>query len=217
MFEDGRQAFIDICYLISAFLLILSIRQLSSARTARTGNLLAMAGMGLAIFATFFVEGVLDAIVWIVLAIIVGGGAGYFAAKRVQMTQMPQMVAIFNGLGGGTAALVSVGEFLNRDSVGTGEEISIILGTLIGALTLTGSLVAFAKLQGLISGRPIVYANQQLYNAAVFVVMLAIGVAILLLGEGTTDKSLLVVLFLLSLVIGVTLVLPTSPLGSISF
>ena len=208
MFEDGRQAFIDICYLISAFLLILSIRQLSSARTARTGNMLAMAGMGLAIFATFFVEGVLDAIVWIVLAIIVGGGAGYFAAKRVQMTQMPQMVAIFNGLGGGTAALVSVGEFLNRDSVGTGEEISIILGTLIGALTLTGSLVAFAKLQGLISGRPIVYANQQLYNAAVFVVMLAIGVAILLLGEGTTDKSLLVVLFLLSLVIGVTLVLP---------
>ncbi len=208
MIDDGRQAFIDICYLISAFLLILSIRQLSSPRTARNGNLLAMAGMGLAIFATFFIEGVLDAIVWIVLAIIVGGGAGYFAAKRVQMTQMPQMVAIFNGLGGGTAALVSVGEFLNRDSVGSGEEISIILGTLVGAITLTGSLVAFAKLQGIISGRPIVYPNQQLYNAAMFAVILVLGVVILVLGDGTTDKSLMVVLFLLSLVIGVTLVLP---------
>jgi len=208
MFEDGRQAFIDICYLVSAFLLILSIRQLSSPSTARNGNLLAMIGMGLAIFATFFFEGVLDAIVWIVLAMIIGGGAGYVAAKRVQMTQMPQMVAVFNGLGGGTAALVSVGEFLNRDSVGGGEEVSILLGTLIGALTLTGSLVAFAKLQGLISGRPIVYANQQLYNAAIFAIIVVLGVAILALGEGTTDKSLMIVLFLLSLVIGVTLVLP---------
>ena len=208
MFDDGRQAFIDICYLISAFLLIISIRQLSTPRTARTGNLLAMGGMGLAIFATFFVEGVMDAIVWIVLAIIVGGAAGYVAAKRVQMTQMPQMVAIFNGLGGGTAALVSVGEFLNRDSVGGGEDVSIILGTLVGALTLTGSFVAFAKLQGLISGRPIVFANQQIYNAAIFAVIVILSVLILVLGDGTTDKTLLIVLFLLSLVIGVTVVLP---------
>ncbi len=208
MFEDGRQAFIDICYLISAFLLILSIRQLSSPSTARNGNLLAMISMGLAIVATFFVEGVIDAAIWIVLAMIVGGGAGYFAAKRVQMTQMPQMVAIFNGLGGGTAALVSVGEFLNRDSVGGGEEVSILLGTLVGALTLTGSLVAFAKLQGLLSGRPIVFANQQIYNAAIFAAIIILAALILVLGDGATDKSLLIVLFLLSLVIGVTVVLP---------
>jgi NAD(P) transhydrogenase subunit beta len=208
MFDNGRQAFIDICYLVSAFLLILSLRQLSRPSTARNGNLLAMIGMGLAIFATFFIEGVMDAIIWIVLAMIVGGGGGYYAAKRVQMTQMPQMVAVFNGLGGGTAALVSVGEFLNRDSVGSGEEVSIILGTLVGAITLTGSLVAYAKLQGLISGRPIVYANQQIYNAVAFVVIVVLAVMIMVLGDGTLDKSLLIVLFLISLVIGVTLVLP---------
>jgi NAD(P) transhydrogenase subunit beta len=208
MIDNGREAFIDICYLISAFLLILSLRQLSRPSTARNGNLMAMIGMGLAVFATFFVEGVMDAIIWIVLAMLVGGGAGYVAAKRVQMTQMPQMVAIFNGLGGGTAALVSAGEFLNRDSVSSGEEVSIILGTLVGAITLTGSFVAYAKLQGLISGRPIVYANQQIYNAAAFLVIVILAILILVLGDGTADKSLLIVLFLMSLVIGVTLVLP---------
>ncbi len=208
MFDNGRDAFIDLCYLVSAFLLIFSIKRLSTPRTARSGNMLAMAGMGLAVFATFFIDGVIDAALWIVLAMLIGGGAGYFASKRVQMTQMPQMVAVFNGLGGGTAALVSVGEFLNRDSVGGGEELSILLGTLVGAVTLTGSMVAFAKLHGLISGRPIVYPNQQIYNAVAFGVILILGVLILVLGEGTFDKSLLIVLFLVALAIGVTLVLP---------
>ena len=92
--------------------------------------------------------------------------------------------------------------------VGSGEEVSIILGTLVGALTLTGSLVAFAKLQGLISGRPIVFANQQLYNAAIFAAIVILSVLILVLGDGATDKSLMIVLFLLSLAIGVTVVLP---------
>ncbi len=208
MFENGRDAFIDISYLISAFLIIVSIKQLSSPRTARNGNVMAMIGMGLAIIATFFIEGVADAAVWIVLAMLIGGGGGYVAAKRVQMTAMPQMVAIFNGLGGGTAALVSVGEFLHRDAVGAGEEVSIILGVIVGGITLTGSLVAFAKLEGLISGRPIRYENQQLYNAAVFAVIVILSVLVLVLGEGTLDKSIVIVLLLLSLVIGITAVLP---------
>lgn len=208
MIENGREAFIDICYLVSAVLLILSLKRLSTPRTAREGNMLAMIGMGLAVFATFFVEGVFDAVIWIVVAIIIGGGAGYLASKRVQMTQMPQMVAIFNGLGGATAALVSVGEFLNRDSVPGGEELAIVLGAFVGAITLTGSLIAFTKLQGLISGRPITYANQQIYNAVAFAVIVVLAVLILVLGDGTVDKSLLIVLFLVSLAIGVTLVLP---------
>jgi H+-translocating NAD(P) transhydrogenase subunit beta len=208
MIENGREAFVDLLYLASAVLLILSLKRLSTPRTARNGNTLAMIGMGLATVATFFIEGVIDAAIWIVLAMIVGGGAGWIAAKRVQMTQMPQMVAIFNGLGGATAALVSVGEFLNRDSVPGGEEISIVLGTFVGAITLTGSLVAFAKLQGLISGRPIVYANQQLYNAAAFGLIVVLAVLVMVLGDGAVDKSLLIALFLISLAIGVTLVLP---------
>lgn len=208
MIENGREAFVDICYLISAVLLILSLKQLSTPRTARNGNMLAMIGMGVAVFATFFVEGVFDAVIWIVLAMIVGGGAGYVAAKRVQMTAMPQMVAIFNGLGGATAGLVSVGEFLNRDSVGGGEELSVVLGAFVGGITLTGSLVAFAKLQALISGRPITYQNQQLYNAAAFAVIVILAILVLVLGDGAFDKSLLIVLFLIALAIGVTLVLP---------
>jgi NAD(P) transhydrogenase subunit beta len=208
MFDNGRDAFIDICYLVAAFLLIVSIKQLSHPRTARQGNLLAMIGMGLAVLATFFVEGVADAAIWIVLAMLLGGGAGYFAAKRVQMTAMPQMVAIFNGLGGATAALVSVGEFLNRDEVPGGEEISIILGVIVGAITLTGSIVAYAKLQGLISGRPITYPNQQVYNAVMFGAIVVISALVMVLGDGAVDKSLIIVLFLVSLVIGITLVLP---------
>ncbi|HYH13187.1 MAG TPA: NAD(P)(+) transhydrogenase (Re/Si-specific) subunit beta, partial [Thermomicrobiales bacterium] len=208
MIENGREAFVDLMYFASAILLILSLKRLSTPRTARNGNLLAMIGMGLAIVATFFIEGVADAAVWIVLAMLIGGGAGYLAAKRVQMTEMPQMVAIFNGLGGATAALVSVGEFLNRDSVPGGEELSIVLGTFVGAITLTGSLVAFAKLQGLISGRPIVYPNQQLYNAAAFGAIVILGILVMVLGDGTVDKTLVVVLLLISLAIGVTLVLP---------
>jgi NAD(P) transhydrogenase subunit beta len=208
MIDNGREAFVDICYLISAILLILSLKQLSTPRTARNGNILAMIGMGVAAVATFFIDGVFDAVIWIVLAMIVGGGAGFYAARRVQMTEMPQMVAIFNGLGGATAALVSVGEFLNRDSVAGGEELSIVLGAFVGAITLTGSFVAFAKLQGLISGRPIKYANQQIYNAAAFAVIVILAVLILVLGDGAADKSLLIVLFLVALAIGVTLVLP---------
>src|SRR5665811_1264331 len=208
MIENGREAFIDVCYLISAFLLILSLKRLSMPRTARNGNMLAMIGVGIAVFATFFNEGVFDAVLRIVLAMIIGGGAGYFAAKRVQMTEMPQMVAIFNGLGGATAGLVSVGEFLDRDSVAGGEELSIVLGTFIGAISLTGSMVAFAKLQGLVSGRAIKFPNQQLFTAAAFVVVVILAILVLVLGDGAVDKSLLIVLFLIALVIGVTLVLP---------
>jgi NAD(P) transhydrogenase subunit beta len=208
MIENGREAFVDICYLIAAFLLILSLKRLSHPRTARNGNLLAMIGVGLAVFATFFIEGVFDSAVWIVPAMIIGGGGGYLAAKRVKMTEMPQMVAIFNGLGGATAALVSVGEFLDREHVDTGEELSIVLGVIIGSISLTGSLVAFAKLQGLISGRPIQFPNQQLYSGVVFAAIAVLAVLVLILDEGTVDKSLLIVVFLLSLGLGVSLVLP---------
>jgi NAD(P) transhydrogenase subunit beta len=151
---------------------------------------------------------VFDEALWIVPAMLIGGGVGFGAAKRVPMTAIPQMVAIFNGLGGGTAAFVSVGEFLNQDSVGNGEEFSIILGAIIGSVSLTGSMVAFAKLQGLISGRPIQFPNQQLYSGVLFAAITVLAIVILVLGDGTVDKSLLIVLFLLSLILGISLVLP---------
>src|SRR5262249_60556561 len=88
--------------------------------------------------------------------------------RRVKRTAMPQMVAIFNGMGGATAALVSVGEFMHKDDIGRGEVLSIALGTLIGSISFTGSMIAFAKLQELMSGRPITFPNQKLYNPIIF-------------------------------------------------
>lgn len=208
MIENGREAFVDLSYLVAAILLILSLKRLSSPRTARAGNQLAMIGMGIAVLATFFVDGVIDAALWIVLAMIIGGGAGYVAAKRVQMTEMPQMVAIFNGLGGAVSALVGVGAFLQVSDIPGGEALSIVLGTFVGSITLTGSLVAFAKLQGLIPGQPFRYPNQQLYNAAAFGVIVILAVLILVIGGGAVSGALLVILLLASLAIGVTLVLP---------
>jgi NAD(P) transhydrogenase subunit beta len=206
MIENGRDAFVDLGYLIAAVLFIVSLKQLSSPRTARTGNLLAMIGMGIATLATFLIDGVIDAALWIVLAMIIGGGAGYFAARRVQMTEMPQMVAIFNGLGGATSALVGVGAFLHEADIPFGETLSLVLGTFVGAITLTGSLVAFAKLQGLIPGRPIRYPNQRLYNALAFGLIVIL--AILVINGGAVSGPLLVILLLASLAIGVTIVVP---------
>jgi NAD(P) transhydrogenase subunit beta len=208
MIENGREAFIDLCYLASAILFILALKRLSMPRTARNGNILAMIGMGIAVFATFFIDGVIDQAIWILLAMILGGVGSYFVARRVQMTDMPQMVAIFNGLGGATVGLVSVGEFIDKENVSGGEELSIVLGTIIGAISLTGSLVAFAKLQGLISGRPIKYPSQQIYTAATFAIIVVLAVLILTLGGGAVDKTLVVVLFVAALAIGVGLVLP---------
>jgi NAD(P) transhydrogenase subunit beta len=206
MIENGRDAFVDLGYLIAAVLFIVSLKQLSSPRTARTGNLLAMIGMGIATLATFLIDGVIDAALWIVLAMIIGGAAGYFAARRVQMTEMPQMVAIFNGLGGATSALVGVGAFLHEADIPFGETLSLVLGTFVGAITLTGSLVAFAKLQGLIPGRPIRYPNQRLYNALAFGLIVIL--AILVINGGAVSGPLLVILLLASLAIGVTIVVP---------
>ena len=206
MIENGRDASVDLGYLIAAVLFIVSLKRLSSPRTARTGSQLAMIGMGIATLATFLIDGVIDAALWIVLAMIIGGGAGYFAARRVQMTEMPQMVAIFNGLGGATSALVGVGAFLHEADIPVGEALSIVLGTFVGAITLTGSLVAFAKLQGLIPGRPIRYPNQQLYNA--LALGLIVILAILVINGGAVSGPLLVILLLASLAIGVTIVVP---------
>jgi NAD(P) transhydrogenase subunit beta len=147
---------IELSYLVAASLFILGLKQLGSPATARQGNFLAAVGMLLAVVVTLLDRQVLN-YQMILLGLAIGSGIGAIAAYKVEMTDMPQMVGLLNGLGGAASALVAIGEFWRLLS--TGEPVSleatitIILGVLIGGVTLTGSFVAFAKLQGLLPVR----------------------------------------------------------------
>jgi len=208
---DARAAIIAVAYLISAILFIFGLKRLSSPATARHGNRLAILAMTIAVAVTLLDR----SITWkpINIAIIVVGTAigavvGVYFARTVQMTAMPQMVALFNGMGGGTAAFVSVAEFLRfseEGSIGAGEALSVSAGTAIGALSLTGSLIAFGKLQELISGRPIRFPGLSALNVILFVAILALGTVVV----GFDGGNLFVWLLLaVAMVLGVLVVLP---------
>jgi proton-translocating NAD(P)+ transhydrogenase subunit beta len=207
MIVDWRDAAIDLSYLLAAVLFIVGLKQLSSPATARAGNRLAAIGMAVALVATLFTPGLRN-IPLILIGLVIGAAISTYASEKVKMTQMPQMVAIFNGLGGATAALVSVVEFEHKTGIGRGEIASIVLGTIIGSISFAGSMIAFAKLQELMSGRPIVYAGQQLINGALAVVIVILGVAVVVMGEGSLPRTLLVLMFLASLALGALVVLP---------
>jgi len=171
----------NLFYLLTIATFILALRFLSSPAHARRGNQIGAAGMLVAIGVTFARSGLTS--YWeIVLGMVVGGGFGAFAARKVKMTAMPQMVALFNGVGGGAAALISLAE-LHRLLPAPGRlhvdiALSIVLSALIGSVSFAGSMIAFAKLQELIGGRPITYPGQQFVNAAVIGLCLAAGIAL---------------------------------------
>jgi NAD(P) transhydrogenase subunit beta len=175
------QSLTNLLYLITIVTFILALRFLSNPATARRGNQIGAVGMLVAIVVTFLQDAVMS--YWeIGVGMAIGGVFGAVAARTVRMTAMPQMVALFNGVGGGAAALVSLAEFHNRaPDPGTLKwdiSTSIMLSAIIGSISFAGSLVAFAKLQELIGGRPIVYPLQQPTNALVFAAVLAVGFAI---------------------------------------
>jgi NAD(P) transhydrogenase subunit beta len=165
---------VDIAYLITGVLFILGLRYLSSPKTAVLGNRLSAVGMLIAVVATL-TQGIVN---WIVIgsALVVGAAIGILSAQRVKMTAMPQMVALFNGAGGGAAALVAAGELLKYVNSGTPitPDISFtsVLSAVIGALSFAGSIIAFLKLQELMTGRPITYPAQQVVNALILLVIL---------------------------------------------
>ena len=198
----------DLLYLVTIVTFILALRFLSSPRHARRGNQIGAAGMVLAVAVTLAQDG-LEGYGLIALAMVIGAVVGAISARRVKMTAMPQMVALFNGVGGGAAALIALSEFHNlapaTGRIGADETVSIVLSALIGSVSFAGSLVAFAKLQELVSGRPIVYPAQKLVNAAIILVVVALGVVLL---AGPQSETLLVILLLGSLVFGVLFVLP---------
>jgi H+-translocating NAD(P) transhydrogenase subunit beta len=198
----------NLLYLITIVTFILALHYLSNPAHARRGNQIGAAGMVLAIVVTWIRIGTTS---WwtIVIAMLIGGGFGAVAARKVRMTAMPQMVALFNGVGGGAAALIALAE-LHRILPPPGAPklditIAIVLSALIGAISFAGSMVAFAKLQELIQGRPITYPGQQFVNGAIFLAALACGLALI---AGLQQQWLLWALVGLALLFGVLFVLP---------
>jgi len=198
----------NLLYLVTIVTFILALHYLSSPAHARRGNQIGAAGMLLAIIVTWVRIGTTS---WwaIALGMLLGGGFGAVAARKVKMTAMPQMVALFNGVGGGAAALIALAE-LHRILPEPGApkvdiSLAIVLSALIGSISFAGSMVAFAKLQELIQGRPITYPGQQFVNAALFLGSLAAG---LVLVAGVQQQWLLWALVGGSLLFGVLFVLP---------
>jgi H+-translocating NAD(P) transhydrogenase subunit beta len=198
----------NFAYLATIVAFILALKFLSHPATARRGNWIGAVGMVIAIAVTFAQNSVVS--YWeIIVGMVIGGSFGAVAARRVKMTAMPQMVALFNGVGGGAAALIALAEFHNiapaPGRLHGDISVSIILSGLIGAISFAGSLVAFAKLQELIRGRPIVYPGQQVVNGLLFAGLIAAGVAIV---SGAEKQWLIVAIILGALLFGVLFVLP---------
>jgi len=205
-------SFVNLFYVAAAVLFILGLKRLSHPRTARNGNLLAFAGMLIAIVATLVAYGDLDYKI-IAIGMAIGTVIGIYVAIKVQMTAMPQMVAIFNGFGGGASALIAAAEFYsNAMPKATGGESNIFListiafSVLVGTLTFTGSFIAFGKLQGFISGQPIVFKGQKVLNAIIAISIIAFAVGTVLVPVNMNHYFLAVVI--LSAIIGITLVIP---------
>ena len=212
---DALQVLTYFVWLIAGVTFILALKFLASPSTARRGNQLGAAGMALVVLWTLITPNGTLGIAGNWWIIVVGGAigaiVGWLGAKRVPMTAMPQMVAIFNGAGGGAAALVAMVEFLRDSELHPGEllplafVIATLLGAIIGSVSLTGSVVAFGKLQGLISGRPVKYPGSQIVTAAVFLAVVGIGIY---LAAVSPSIPLFLLFVVLSLALGVQLTMP---------
>ncbi len=198
---------INLVYAVAAILLIVGIKRLSSPATARSGNVVAAVGMTIAVVVTLFSPEI-DSYGLIAAGILVGAVIGVASARLVRMTAMPQMVALFNGVGGGAAALIAVAEFHRlAPAAGRLESeplVGIMFSALIGSISFSGSLVAFAKLQEILPGRPLTFGGQQVVNALLFAATIAAAIA-----AATTDQQVWMALLLVgALLFGVMLVLP---------
>lgn len=200
---------VRVAELLAAVLFILALKGLSSPKTARRGNLLGAAGAAIATAVAFFYGqkfygGPVQHLPEILIAIAIGSIIGWFAARRVQMTQMPQMVALFNGVGGGAAAVISVIEFLAVHSESPAILTATIFTVVVGSVSFTGSLLTFAKLQELMTSRPVVIPLGRFITIGAAVATVVVAVALIL----NPTNSLLWLLLGLSLVLGILLVLP---------
>ena len=196
----------DFAYLVSGVCFILALKGLSSPRTARYGNLVGAAGAVLAVIVVFTTKG-LDHILPILLAVAAGTAVGAVVARRVQMTAMPQLVAIFNGVGGGAAALVALLELASTD--GGLPLAAAIFSLIVGSVSFSGSGVTFAKLQELMTGRPVIFPGGPFVFGGTLAIAIGFGIVVFVGdGQGTAASAAAVAVVLVSLVVGVLFVLP---------
>ncbi len=195
-------------YLLVSALFIIGLKAMASPAKARRGIAWAGVGMVLATGATFFVPGMRN-MVLIAVAIVLGGGVAWWAGRVVKMTDMPQMVAIYNGMGGGAAALIAAVEFARAEVHGPIVGTLAVLGSLIGSVAFSGSVIAFLKLQGIMK-KAVRLPAQNLINIALALVTVALGVVIVVssMGVGTANPWLLVLFFLLALALGAVVTMP---------
>ena len=223
MSEAWIYTIVYLAWLAGAACFVLGLHRMNSPATGRSGNQLSAAGMTVAVVATLIYlltrEGGLSttAIAIIVVGFLIGGGAGLYTARSVKMTAMPQLVSLFNAVGGGAAALVAIADFVALNAVGIAPvdtTVFVVLGALIGSVTFTGSLIAGGKLQGLIPGKPIYVPGGQIVTILLALIAVAGTIALILgaagaitLGSSTT-LAILAVVVLAGLIFGVTMVLP---------
>lgn len=198
-------------YLISAVMFIMALRGLSSPEAARSGNRYGMIGMAIAILTTLSMPSVVS-YGGIIAGIAIGGGVGSFIAMRIQMTALPQLVAAFHSLVGLAACAVAIAAFYSPEAYGIGTRgdiaagslIEMALGLAIGAATFTGSIIAFGKLQGLISGKPLTFSGQHMLNGGLGLLLVLLIVVLMLSGSDSVFWGL----FAVALLIGVLIIIP---------
>ncbi|HKJ82003.1 MAG TPA: NAD(P)(+) transhydrogenase (Re/Si-specific) subunit beta [Ignavibacteriaceae bacterium] len=201
---------IELTYLISSIFFIFGIKNLSSPKTARKGNLYASIGMLLAIVITLLDKHVLT-FEWIIIGVLIGSLIGALMATKVQMTGMPQMVGLLNGFGGGASTLVALSEYYKLDtfhlltSTPANTLVAIVLSLLIGSVTFTGSLIAFGKLQGLVTGKVVKYPLQHPLNVLLILGVVVAGVFVVI---NPGIELIIIGILIVSLILGVLLVLP---------
>ncbi|OPX65027.1 MULTISPECIES: NAD(P)(+) transhydrogenase (Re/Si-specific) subunit beta [unclassified Methanoregula] len=198
---------IDPVYIVTIFFFIVGMQRMSHPLTARSGIVWAGAAMLIATLVTFITPDLTN-LALIAIAIVIGGGFGYIAAKRVAMTDMPQMIALYNGMGGGAAAGISAAALLGTPSPATAAV--AVVGGLIGAVSFSGSIIAFMKLQGWMRPRPITFPGQQVVNMAVLALALVSGILIILQPAWVplSVSLYLPLFFVLSLGFGILMTLP---------
>jgi len=198
------QWLIQVSYLLTAFLFIMGLKRMSSPVTARSGIVWAGAGMLVATLFTFLYPG-MNNYIWIIAAIVTGTAVAWITGKRVAMTDMPQMIALYNGFGGGAAAAIAAVELFRGEQLPPVVASLAVIGGIIGAVSFSGSLIAFGKLQGLIKGS-LRFGGQQLFNLVLLAAAVALGGMI---ASGYNISANVVTgLFVLSLVFGVMMTLP---------
>lgn len=207
---DNWQTISDFLYLVSIVLFIIGLKKLSHPETAKQGNLIAASGMGLAIIISLVtpMEGAANNYAWIAGGIVIGSAVGYIAAKKILMTKMPEMVSLFNGLGGACSMLIAFVELYNLEpgtSLATGQGATTLFALFIGSISFTGSIVAWGKLDGFLRDS-LVLPAPQIINIGLLIGIIALNIYVSFLPE--VSLNLVIILLVVSLIYGVTFVTP---------